>query len=69
MKEQIRKAERIGDCLNQTILRNRYLRIETKIRIYKWTIMTYHDDVICYVMETAGETSKTSQKMQAAFKC
>ena len=38
VREQTNKAARIAECLSNTIWRNKHMRIETKVRIYKATI-------------------------------
>jgi hypothetical protein len=35
IKHEVTKANRVADCLNDTIWRNRYFRKETKSRVYK----------------------------------
>ncbi|XP_043494653.1 uncharacterized protein LOC122519338 [Polistes fuscatus] len=58
---QVVKATRAAAQLNDTIFRNKHLRIDTKSRIYKATIRP----ILTYAAETRPETSKTRQLMEA----
>ncbi|XP_043496141.1 uncharacterized protein LOC122520182 [Polistes fuscatus] len=62
VRTQVVKATRAAAQLNDTIFRNKHLRIDTKSRIYKATIRP----ILTYAVETRPETSKTRQMMEAA---
>jgi len=57
VKYQAYKAAKLSGCLNDTIWRYKYLRQETKMRIYKSVIRP----VLTYAAETRADTSKTKQ--------
>lgn len=61
VRGQAIKAARTASQLNDTIFRNKYLRTESKVRIYKAAIRP----ILTYVAETRPETSKTRQIMEA----
>ena len=60
VREQTNKAARIAACLNNTIWRNKHMRIETKARIYKATIRP----IMTYTAETRPETTKTRRMLE-----
>ena len=55
VREQTNKVARVAACLDNTIWRNKHMRIETKARIYKATIRP----IMTYTAETRPETTKT----------
>jgi len=55
VKHQTYKAARLSGCLNDTIWWNKYLRQESKVRIYKSVIWP----VLTHATETCTDTSKT----------
>lgn len=59
-EEQIVKANRIAGCLNNTIWRNKHLRMETKTRIYKGVIRP----IMTYTAETRSNTARTKRRIE-----
>jgi hypothetical protein len=60
VRHQVIKASRISGCLNETIRSNKYLRTETKARIYKSTVRP----TLTYLAETRTDTAKTRQLLE-----
>ncbi|XP_015187255.1 PREDICTED: uncharacterized protein LOC107072109 [Polistes dominula] len=60
VREQAIKAARTASLLNNTIFRNKHLRMDAKARIYKIAIRP----IPTYAAETRPETSKTRQIME-----
>ncbi|XP_015182496.1 PREDICTED: uncharacterized protein LOC107069571 [Polistes dominula] len=61
VRGQAIKVARTASLLNDTIFRNKHLRIDAKARIYKTAIRP----ILTYAAETKSETSKTRQIMEA----
>ncbi|XP_011878666.1 PREDICTED: uncharacterized protein LOC105567969 [Vollenhovia emeryi] len=55
MQDQINKAARIPGCLRETIWRNKCMRKEAKVGIYKTCVRP----IMTYAAETRAETEKT----------
>ncbi|XP_045477884.1 uncharacterized protein LOC123683031 [Harmonia axyridis] len=53
------KASRISGCLQDIVWRNKYLNINSKVRIYKTAIRP----IITYAAETRPDTARTTQMM------
>jgi len=60
VKYQAYKAAKLSGCLNDTIWRNKYLRQETKVRIYKSVIRPD----LTYAAGTCADTSKTKHILE-----
>lgn len=60
VRQQVTKANKVAGCLNDVIWRNKYLRQDTKARIYKTTIRP----IMTYTSETRPDTSKTKQLLE-----
>lgn len=70
VKNHMTKAIRTAGCLTQVVWHNKYLKIHTKIRIYKGVIRIAVNNVskvpvITFDTETWGETAKTRQQIAA----
>ena len=61
VRKQVNKAARIAGSLNDMIWRNKYLRTETKVRIYKSVVRP----VLTYTSETRADSSKTKQMLES----
>ena len=61
IKTQAQKAAIVDDCLNDLVLINKYMRKETKSKIYKAT----GHPITTYALETRVETSETRQMLEA----
>ena len=57
VRKQVNKASAISGCLKSYIWKNKYLRRETKVRIYK----TVASPIMTYAAETRSDTVKTKQ--------
>lgn len=62
VRDQTIKANRTAGCLNDTIWRNKHLRIETKARIYKAVVRP----VMTYTAETRPETRRTQRYLETS---
>ena len=51
----------MAGCLNDLVWRNKYMKKETKSRIYKAKVSS----IITYALETSSEISKTNQMLEA----
>ena len=60
VRHQAIKASRISGCLNETIWSNKYLRTETKVRIYKSIVRP----TLTYAAETRTDTAKTRRLLE-----
>ncbi|XP_050510702.1 uncharacterized protein LOC126887314 [Diabrotica virgifera virgifera] len=60
VREQTMKAARILGSLNEIVWKNKYLNIESKVKIYKTTIRP----IITYAVETRPDTNRTLQMMR-----
>ncbi|KAJ4445342.1 hypothetical protein ANN_07147 [Periplaneta americana] len=56
---QVTKANRVSEYLNDNIWRNKYLHIEPKVRIYKTVVRP----ILTYAVEIRPETAKTKQML------
>ncbi|KAJ4427041.1 hypothetical protein ANN_26840 [Periplaneta americana] len=59
VRDQVNKAAAVSGYLNSYIWKNKYLRRETKIRIYKTVVRP----IMTYAVETRSDTTKTKQMM------
>ncbi|KAI4472449.1 hypothetical protein M0802_016812 [Mischocyttarus mexicanus] len=59
---QVRKPAVVSEALKNIIWRNKYLRKETKTRIYK----TYVRPILTYAIETRADTKRTKQALRTA---
>ncbi|XP_044767088.1 uncharacterized protein LOC123322993 [Coccinella septempunctata] len=60
VRQQTTKAARVAGCLNDTIWRNKHMRTDTKIRIYKTTI----GSIMTYCAETRADTARTKRLLE-----
>lgn len=60
VRELTTKATRIAGCLNDTIWRNKNIKVETKSRIYKAMVRP----TMTYTAETRPDTTKTKQLLE-----
>lgn len=60
VREQTNRASKISGCLNDFIWKNKYLRTNTKVRIYKTVVRP----VMTYAAETRADTTKTRQLLE-----
>ena len=57
---QVNNAARIAGCMNDVIWRNKYLRKDTKVKIYKAVVRP----ILTYAAETRADTTKTKQMLE-----
>lgn len=62
VKDQVTKANRIAGCLNHAIWYNKYLRQESKLRIYKSVVRP----ILSYSAETRSDSVKTRQQLETS---
>lgn len=60
VREQTMKAARISGCLREIVWKNKYLKTESKVKIYKTAVRP----IITYAAETRPDTSRTLQMMR-----
>lgn len=61
VRRQAMKAASVSGCLRDVAWKNRYLRTESKVKIYKRIVRP----IMTYAAETRADTSKTKQLMRA----
>lgn len=60
VRKQANKASRISGCLRDIVWRNKDMRTESKVRIYKSCVRP----VLTYAIETRGETAETKRMLR-----
>ena len=60
VREQTLKAARISGCLRDVVWKNKYMSIESKVKIYKTAVRP----ILTYAVETRADTSKTKQLLR-----
>lgn len=60
VQDQAIKAARVAGCLNEMVWRNKYMALESKVRVYKTIVRP----VLTFAAETRAETKRTKQQFR-----
>lgn len=60
VRQQVARANKVAGCLNDVIWRNKHLRQDTKVRIYRTTVRP----IMTYTSETRRQRQSSSSRPQ-----